>query len=128
MSRGKGSTAVLVGRIGPDVEGVPRAALREAGFEVREVGGGREALHLLAGAGEVPALLVLDPGAPGSDDWELLEILRSYNRLGRIPVVVLSSDGAFPVGGEGGGQGVVVLKRPVGRETLLRAITVLLGV
>ncbi len=78
-----------------DDEEAMRGELKEAlsihGREVIEAGNGREALDLLTSERiPEPCLILLDLRMPVMTGWEFLAILRSYHRLSRIPVIVLS--------------------------------------
>lgn len=58
------------------------------GFEVIEAARGDEARTLLAE--RVPALAVLDLGLPGASGEEILEYMKSEERLRHVPVIVLT--------------------------------------
>lgn len=63
--------------------------LREfPGFEVIEAARGDDTLTLLAE--RVPALVVLDLGLPGPSGQEILEYMKSEERLRHVPVIVLT--------------------------------------
>ena len=72
-----------------DVRWVLRRALEDSGFGVFEASNGRIALDLMTSAPE-PALVLLDLEMPVLSGRELLEIMRRYERLSRLPVLVLS--------------------------------------
>lgn len=57
-------------------------------FEVVEAARGDDALALLAE--RVPALAILDLGLPGSSGQEILEYMKSEERLRHVPVIVLT--------------------------------------
>ncbi|HYN65588.1 MAG TPA: response regulator transcription factor [Ornithinibacter sp.] len=63
-----------------------RINLRARGYEVEEVGSGRDALSTLDDA--PPDLVILDLGLPDVDG---VEVLRRLRRSSRVPVVVLSA-------------------------------------
>jgi two-component system KDP operon response regulator KdpE len=63
-----------------------RINLRARGYEVEEVGSGRDALSTLEDA--PPDLVILDLGLP---DLDGVEVLRRLRRSSRVPVVVLSA-------------------------------------
>lgn len=72
-----------------------RATLREMlegmGHHVVEAANGQEALDFLTqGPGACVQLILLDLDMPRMSGWELLKLLKSYVRLARIPVVVVS--------------------------------------
>jgi CheY-like chemotaxis protein len=96
VSAGVGGSPVLVVDDEEEMRGELREALAIQGLEVIEAANGREALDLLtSGRLPQPCLIVLDLRMPVMTGWEFLAILRSYHRLSRIPVIVLSgvSDG-----------------------------------
>ncbi len=77
-----------------DDDPAQRARLREffsrdfPGFELAEAGRGDEARTLLAE--RVPALAVLDLGLPGATGQEVLDYMKSEERLRHVPVIVLT--------------------------------------
>ena len=62
--------------------------LQQAGFKVECKSNGRDAL--LSILRDVPDLVILDLFMPEMDGPSLLEIMRSYLRLGTLPVVILT--------------------------------------
>ncbi len=62
-----------------------RVILEEAGYEVRVVGSGEEALRFLAK--ETPALVMLDVGLPGMDGFATCERIREFSE---VPVLMVS--------------------------------------
>ena len=65
--------------------------LKRAGHTVLTAYNGREALDLLLSADPEPWLVLLDLKMPVMDGWELLALMRSYNRLNRIPVILITA-------------------------------------
>jgi two-component system, OmpR family, response regulator ResD len=66
-------------------------SLRMHGYSVVEKANGREALdYLLSGAADQPGCILLDLAMPVMSGWEFIAIVKSYYRLGRIPIVVVS--------------------------------------
>jgi CheY-like chemotaxis protein len=75
-------------------------ALKTAGYVTLEAGDGAEALRLLLGeAVPKPLVIVLDLELPLLPGPELLRLLKGYQRLSCIPVIVTSA-GAPPVRSE----------------------------
>jgi len=68
-----------------------REELEELGYEVIEAVNGREAFHVLVFNHEVDVkLIVLDLEMPVMNGWDFLNLTRSYVRLSKIPVLVVS--------------------------------------
>jgi CheY-like chemotaxis protein len=85
-----------------------REALRELlldeGYSVDEATDGRDAIqHLVSPkSADQPSLILLDLHMEPMNGWELLSVLRSYTRLARIPVVLVSGcEPSFDVVGQG---------------------------
>jgi len=69
-----------------------RQVLEAEGYAVVEARDGEAGLHILVSdRAQEPCLIVLDLHMPLMSGWELLAIIKSYNRLSRIPVVVVSA-------------------------------------
>jgi CheY-like chemotaxis protein len=60
--------------------------LHKAGHAVKGVPNGKDALQLILA--QIPDMVILDMFMPDMDGAGLLEILRSYLRLGSLPVIV----------------------------------------
>jgi len=74
-----------------------REALESAGYGVVEAGDGQQALSFLVSRqAERVSLIVLDLQMPVMDGWRLLELLRCYVGLAKIPVIVASSHELHP--------------------------------
>jgi CheY-like chemotaxis protein len=66
--------------------------LAARGYEVATAINGRQALHMMTAATDVePCAIVLDLSMPVMSGWELLAVMRSYSRLSRIPVVLITA-------------------------------------
>ena len=79
---------VLVVDDAVDAREVVCESLRKAGYEVECAADGREALASVIH--RTPDVIVLDLFMPEMDGAGLLEVMRSYLRLQRLPVVVLT--------------------------------------
>jgi CheY-like chemotaxis protein len=105
-----------------DAEG--RAALRElfeeCGFAVTEAKNGQVALDYMT-CGLEPALVVLDLMMPVMSGHELLQIMDSYDRLSRLPVLVVSGTpkSEFAIGG----TVVGFVSKPLDRNEILKAVS-----
>ena len=72
-----------------------REALEDAGYAVIEAPNGQAALNLLVSRPEERvSLIVLDLQMSIMDGWRLLELLRCYVRLSKIPVIIASAQEA----------------------------------
>lgn len=75
-----------------DEREMARFVLEAEGHEVVCAAHGKEALEKLVSEGaKEPALIVLDLRMPVMSGWEFLSIVKSYRRLGAIPVLVVSA-------------------------------------
>lgn len=79
---------VLVVEDHPDLRAAVSAALREAGFEVRDVGDGQSAVEVAETFR--PELLCLDLVLPERSGYEVCEHLRADPRFAGLKVVVIS--------------------------------------
>jgi CheY-like chemotaxis protein len=69
-----------------------REALENAGYAVIEAADGQQALSLLVSRpDEQVSMIVLDLQMPVMDGWRLLELLRCYVSLSKIPVIIVSA-------------------------------------
>lgn len=64
--------------------------LEDAGFRVATVANGADAIEFLESE-SAPDLILLDLDMPILDGWSFLEIRRSHQSLGRIPIVIGSA-------------------------------------
>jgi CheY-like chemotaxis protein len=88
----KNSGLVLVVDDYDDSRATLREALEEMGHDVVEAANGQDALDFLIFHPELKVdLIMLDLDMPVMNGWQLMTLLRSYARLSRIPVVVVSA-------------------------------------
>ena len=66
-------------------------ALERSGHAVRCATNGRDALSALVATTNPVELVILDIRMPGMDGIKLLEIVRSYLRWHKMPVIILSA-------------------------------------
>ena len=76
-----------------DILEMTALVLMAAGFDVRTVGSGTEALDELAF--EPFDLVLLDINMPEMDGWETLRLIRADERLAELPVVMFSIKSEF---------------------------------
>ena len=67
------------------------AALRGYGYRVRTASDGPEALRILRAAADMPEAVLLDFLMPQLTGWEVLQSMRSSDRMRHVPVVVLTA-------------------------------------
>lgn len=102
----------------PDLRLLARIALEQAGYRVLEAGTGEDGLAVIEA--EEPDLVLLDLRLPGMPGWEVLDRLRSSERWGKLPVVVISAHASghtLKEAQEQGSDGYLV--KPFQRERLL---------
>jgi CheY-like chemotaxis protein len=76
-----------------DARATVRELLEELGHEVVEAENGQEAFDFVVSHPELRVqLIVLDLKMPVMNGWEFLALMRSYVRLSRIPIVVVSGN------------------------------------
>jgi CheY-like chemotaxis protein len=67
-----------------------RLGLARAGYAVRAVADGRQALDYLRG-GDLPTVIVLDLNMPVMDGWEFRREQQAHPVYATVPVIILSS-------------------------------------
>ena len=87
------SQKILVIDDEPDVVSYLSAFLEDEGFDVLEAGNGPDGLTLARE--QTPDLITLDITMPGMSGIEVLTTLRRDERLGRIPVIIITGVTAF---------------------------------
>lgn len=86
------ASLVLVVEDDADFREMVRITLAGAGYVVTEAADGAEALKFLVSAGAPePSVIVLDVQMPNMSGPELMKVLKLYDRLRRIPVIVTST-------------------------------------
>ncbi len=75
-----------------DARATVREALENSGYSVIEAANGQDALTFLVGRPDQRvSLIVLDLQMPIMDGWQLLELLRRYIGLAKIPVIIATA-------------------------------------
>jgi CheY-like chemotaxis protein len=82
-------TTILLVDDAPEIRDVVATFLDDEGYVVTTAERAEEALPLLAVA--LPDLLILDGRLPGMSGWECLDLLRADERMGKLPVVLLTA-------------------------------------
>ena len=101
--------------------------LTRTGHDVIGVGNGEEGLQ--RALARMPDLIVLDLLMPGMDGPNFLGVLRSYRRLGHVPVIVLTAAPDSPKADAAAKLGIngLLPKARVTLEEIDHAITQTLG-
>lgn len=73
-----------------DIRGVLKVSLETEGYEVTMCTNGSECWTYLTEAG-TPDVIILDVMMPGHDGFEVLRKIRDDERLGDVPVIMLTS-------------------------------------
>jgi two-component system phosphate regulon response regulator PhoB len=81
--------SVVLAEDDPDIQLVARLALRRAGFSVRVVGNGTEALAAVKT--QPPDVVLLDWMMPGLDGLETCRLLKADPATAAIPVIFLTA-------------------------------------
>jgi CheY-like chemotaxis protein len=110
---------ILVVEDDADCRSAVKDALEECCFAVTEARDGQIALEHMT-RGLHPALVILDLQMPGMSGLELLQIMDAYERLSRLPVLVISGTprSEFACGG----AVVGFLEKPLDLNELLDAV------
>ena len=98
--------------------------LEDSSFVVTEARNGQAALDYMA-RGLHPALVILDLEMPVMSGHELLQIMDNYDRLSRLPVLIISGTprGHFACGGSVKG----FIEKPLDMVELLDAVDTCIG-
>ncbi|HEX8794188.1 MAG TPA: response regulator [Polyangiaceae bacterium] len=107
---------VLVVDDDADIREAVADVLEDSGYFVLEAGDGREALARLDSLHGEPCLMLLDMMMPNMNGAELLKALSNGQRLGALPVVVMSANTTDA------SEARRVLRKPVPVDALLRVV------
>ena len=115
------STApVLVVEDDAGVRGAFAALLASEGYRVMEAADGLEALNVLRAAEDLPCLILLDLMMPRMNGWDFCAVQKRDERLGSVPVVVVSAD---PLAARATRMGAAaVLQKPADPDQLLELV------
>jgi signal transduction histidine kinase/ActR/RegA family two-component response regulator len=114
---------ILVVDNDPAIVDLVQRLLKKAGYSTIATLNGAEALELAER--ENPAAIILDIFMPEVDGWEILRGLKAHERLGSIPVILLTVSDDLQKGRSLGASAHLV--KPVDRDVLLRQIDRLLA-
>jgi len=89
-------TEILIVDDDAEIRSVLRDLLKGHGFSVAEAADGRAALDFLTD-GHRPSLVIMDLEMPVMTGLELLEIMKNYERLSSLPVMILSGSAKAPI-------------------------------
>ncbi|HUR93761.1 MAG TPA: response regulator [Gemmatimonadales bacterium] len=108
---------ILVVEDDADIRQSIASILTEEGYEVRVARDGQEALDELFREGaDLPALIIFDLLMPRLDGWQLAELLKSYAKTSRIPLIIVSAYA------ERAPEGITILGKPMNRDDLLNLV------
>ncbi len=96
-------------------------ALGRNGYTVKTATSGEKALEMMQAS--VPAVVVSDVTMTGMSGYDLCKIVKKDPKLGKIPVILLTSEGApkdFKAGRDAGA--VIYITKPFKPEALLNAV------
>ncbi|MDX9883356.1 MAG: response regulator [Prolixibacteraceae bacterium] len=85
-----GKTILLIEDSEPAIIQV-KDVLDEAGYQVMVARNGEEALERIGGAITIPDAIILDLMMPGTDGFEVLQIVRENQRTAHIPILILTA-------------------------------------
>jgi CheY-like chemotaxis protein len=103
-----------------ETQGAVANLLRDEGYEVDCAANGAEALLILEGKAELPALIILDFWMPQMDGAQFRAAQIADPRLAGIPVLVTTA--VKPKSGTWGMVEMPMLMKPLGTKALLSAI------
>lgn len=96
-------------------------ALGRNGYTVKPTTSAEKALEMMKAS--VPAVVVSDVTMTGMSGYDLCKAIKKDSKLGRVPVILLTSEGApkdFKAGRDAGA--VVYITKPFKPEALLNAV------
>ena len=119
-------TRVLVADDDEGLRLLYRLILQRAGFEVIEAANGEQTLARALDS--APALILLDIMMPGMNGFEVCQRLKSDERTGRVPVILVSAMEDVPRLNETLKAGAdACIKKPIGARELVARLQDLLG-
>ena len=100
-----------------------REALRDLleleGYQVRTATNGREALDMLAAAGDEICMVLLDLFMPVMDGWQVIDELRASGKLAQTQIVIITS-AAYRAP-----AGIPVFEKPLDMDKVMNAVATL---
>jgi chemotaxis family two-component system sensor histidine kinase/response regulator PixL len=112
-------TQILLVEDDDDDRAAMRDVLEESGYRVFEARNGKHALELMTSTTE-PSLVILDLEMPVMSGSELVDVMKHYHRLSRVPVLVVSGSKGARIPRHDKIVGTMV--KPVELESLLENV------
>ncbi len=109
-----------------NIQKLAQVNLTASGYKVLVAGNGEEGLELAEL--ERPNLILLDLRMPGMSGWDVLMVLKTNQRLRRIPVIIMTA--TVPESEEykiRGMRAAGYLAKPFGADELVRQVKQVLG-
>jgi CheY-like chemotaxis protein len=100
-------------------------AIEAAGFAVRELSNGRDALAFLRMTRIAPSAILIDLTRPSLGGWSFLRERLKHIRLLAIPVIVVSSDPELHEAARLGA--VAVIEKPFRASSVVRILKIIVG-
>jgi CheY-like chemotaxis protein len=112
-------TTILLVDDDEDIRELTAEILRESGYEVIEAQDGQQALDVLNGLADPPALVLLDLMMPVMTGQQMLHEMRGIPRLAHVPVVALTAGGFQPADVP---EAEDVVRKPTSVAVLLKVV------
>ena len=109
-----------------NIQKLAKANLTASGYEVLVAGNGEKGLELAQE--EHPNLILLDLRMPGMSGWDVLMVLKTSQRLRKVPVIIMTA--TVPESEEykiRGMRAAGFLTKPFSADELLRQVKQVLG-
>jgi CheY-like chemotaxis protein len=116
---GEPTKRILLVEDDDDDRSAMKDVLEEQGFQVFEARNGQHALDFMTSTSE-PSLVILDLEMPVMSGGELVDVMRRYHRLARVPVLVVSGSKRAHVPRHDGIVGTMA--KPVELKALLETV------
>lgn len=121
VNRREGPCTILLVEDEPSLRKLTQATLKQMGYVVLQAGDAEDAIDIVAKSSEPVDLLLTDVILPGISGGDLAKKLSPHQPHMRVLFMSGYTDGAIEVHGDLK-PGLVVLRKPFTRDTLLRAV------